>query len=1041
MNFSWRKNIKDVRNFLAHHENGQVGKSDFEEKWKLLEMATLGFASELGSKCLRMFTKEIAQIKSCSIEVLKQILKESNNSLIKMFDLKSLNVQLVHQKQDENDKQLSRIESSIDKNIQLPWLVGGEEFHRMLSYGEYRSYEHRLSLGGPCRAGKSTLASVLIGEQIPLQWNSTDGLVIYFGRNGIDIENKKMIPLQQGERGHEILAKILRGKPYVSTESDKVTRIDTQTSVKRTRTEFHSVSTIESPTNSTQDDKEITKYSTSQFATRVSMTESDMEHLSTKMSTKVMSPATTDIQTLDCQTLQLQSDILEEVRNGKYKIKIAPSDIIDFGGQKSYDMTHQLFIQQRGSFLLMFDGRLGLHKQLDEYQERVTAAFILKHWVDSVLTYTEDTEDIMPMILFAATHRDQCQGDIEKTRECFVRDIKHMFSRHDKKHHIHLDTVYFINGIDKNDPEIRNLTDQVVQFAMQQSSWGQRRPMQWVPLDLQISNLRMKNVNIITMEDIQNINKLNADLALTEDQLTDFLLVQHSLGKLMYYKHPGLDKCIIIHPPALVNILRSFVTDEKFFPVDKSLKSILQTLTKTGKINRTDLLKLWQQDHFHQYMKDDSIKEFVIHLLVHLDILIVPKASKQSSPNVYLVPCMIKTTQPDFKNLQQIKERTICLRYSLTQNFIPSALAYKVIGSALINWPLKEEDGKPNKLCLYHKAAVLNVSEDDELHIWVEDNRVMVNLTNKRLLLSISPDVAASIQECLTRNIQSSLLFYFNSFGKQIKTAEVLELYTLALGVPCGNSVCFISANDVNEAYYWTCDRNKKHESKYLLYWIFDKSQTRCAHGCKGLSNDELKTEPSDKHLVRLGSQIGIKSFQDFYLHLGMTTGQWDNTSYMYGTHSCEGIMLMALVKWKESKSLDIVEPSLKDLSDALQKVNLDCHVICQVFREENKLQDIADFDLQKIPNDGVLKELSNQVGNCALQLGIELGVSINEVENSLYKFPKDLPGLIEDILKKWKAKSIIKTFKSLMLALQRVKGGGVKYLHRMSKKNEQCPA
>lgn len=55
-----------------------------------------------------------------------------------------------------------------------------------------------LLLGGPCRAGKSTLASVLIGEEIPLKWNSTDGLVIYFGRNGINIEKKEMIPLEKG---------------------------------------------------------------------------------------------------------------------------------------------------------------------------------------------------------------------------------------------------------------------------------------------------------------------------------------------------------------------------------------------------------------------------------------------------------------------------------------------------------------------------------------------------------------------------------------------------------------------------------------------------------------------------------------------------------------------------------------------------------------------------------------------------------------------------------------------------------------------------
>lgn len=54
------------------------------------------------------------------------------------------------------------------------------------------------------------------------------------------------------------------------------------------------------------------------------------------------------IQTLDCYRLQLQSDILHEVRNGQYKIEIAPSDWIDFGGQKLFDMAHQLFIQHQG---------------------------------------------------------------------------------------------------------------------------------------------------------------------------------------------------------------------------------------------------------------------------------------------------------------------------------------------------------------------------------------------------------------------------------------------------------------------------------------------------------------------------------------------------------------------------------------------------------------------------------------------------------------------------------------------------------------------
>ncbi|XP_052083870.1 uncharacterized protein LOC127721232 [Mytilus californianus] len=613
--------------------------------------------------------------------------------------------------------------------------------------------------------------------------------------------------------------------------------------------------------------------------------------------------------------------------------------------------------------------------------------------------------------------------------ESFINDIKQMFSKHEKRQHIHLDTVYFINGIDEHDVEIQHMTDQVVMFAMQQSSWGQRRPMQWVPLQLQISNMRMKNINIITKKDLLNVNKLNDDLALGEGQLDDFLLVQHSLGKLMYYNRNGLDKFIIIHPPALVNILRSFVTDERFFPAEKDLKSILQTLTDTGKIDKKDLLKLWQQNHLHEYMPDDSIKEFVLKLLIHLDILIIPKANTQTSVyDVYLVPCMIKVSKPfGFNSFDNQIQQTICLRYSLSLHSIPTALAYKVLGAALNAWPLKYKNQKP---CLYHKAAVLNVNEENEIRICLEDNRVLISLANQQSLLDISPDVAASIQECLTKNLESSLLFYYNSFGRKMKQTNVSELYTIELGIPCDRYVCFISSQESLTNDKWICDNGKVHETRYLRYWVFNKSQKTCGRECKGLDVNELKTEPSDKHLVRLGGQIGIRSFEEFFINLGMEKNKWENTEYMYAGHSPEGIMSMALNTWKHSRE----NPSLKDLSDALIAVNLNGHLICQVFREKTKMFEIADFHLQAIPSDLHLKELSNHIGNCPLQLGIELGLSFTDVEQSLFKFQKDLPGLVEDILGKWKRQSKVKTIHSLMMALERVNSGGVRYLRDTSK-------
>lgn len=107
------------------------------------------------------------------------------------------------------------------------------------------------------------------------------------------------------------------------------------------------------------------------------MTKSVLVHNSTYISNTEKPNEPTEIlsvESVELQKLKLQSDILKAVREGKYEIKIAPSDLIDFGGQKLYDMTHQLFIQHRGTFLLMFDGRFGLFNQLKEYPKGVTAA-------------------------------------------------------------------------------------------------------------------------------------------------------------------------------------------------------------------------------------------------------------------------------------------------------------------------------------------------------------------------------------------------------------------------------------------------------------------------------------------------------------------------------------------------------------------------------------------------------------------------------------------------------------------------------------------
>lgn len=70
--------------------------------------------------------------------------------------------------------------------------------------------------------------------------------------------------------------------------------------------------------------------------------------------------------TSDMSEEKIHQLILKSVQEGTYKQKIVPIDIWDFGGQKDYYMTHQLFITSRGIFVLMFNGNVDLHKHMPD---------------------------------------------------------------------------------------------------------------------------------------------------------------------------------------------------------------------------------------------------------------------------------------------------------------------------------------------------------------------------------------------------------------------------------------------------------------------------------------------------------------------------------------------------------------------------------------------------------------------------------------------------------------------------------------------------
>jgi hypothetical protein len=246
---------------------------------------------------------------------------------------------------------------------------------------------------------------------------------------------------------------------------------------------------------------------------------------------------------------------------------------------------------------------------------------------------------------------------------------------------------------------------------------------------------------------------------------------------------------------------------------------------KTGQILKTNLFKLWLQEKFHKHMPNNYFKEFIIQVLVHLDILVEPKQYRPEQES-YIVPCMVKCTLPGDLYVKSA-EQTICLSYTLRKSSIPAALSFKLIGAALNLWPLQKTNS--DSICLYQQAAIFCIDESNELLLQVKDGKVFVYLTNKSTKRCILPDIASTVQECLTLTITKVLEFYHKSFGKSLSTFEVSKAFELDVGEWCTSEEgCYISVPKVKEGRAWICKNNRTHQTKYPHYWIYSKVSLTC---------------------------------------------------------------------------------------------------------------------------------------------------------------------------------------------------------------------
>ncbi|XP_076088218.1 uncharacterized protein LOC143058629 [Mytilus galloprovincialis] len=948
-----------------------------------------------------------------------------------------------------HQKGLTQVIKGPNKEIQI---FSDMEFQGLLSSGSYKCYWNRVFLTGPFGVGKTCLAKILVGDEAPEQRESTDGIWIYLGRAGMNIKERCWIFLEKGTILNATVQSLLRSKemaiPGVVKSIEEVADSDDA----KHREEIKNKGSVSFSLGAAKRIEEMPDRSgvksnistpgvhtiTSRLKAFFSLPSrkqkefkgQNVAHLkSSNDESALMHGATTDdsagrggdsediLTAKDMSEDEIIKLIRSECNKGNYEMIIVPIDLWDFGGQKIYHLTHQLFISSRGTFVLIFNGSKGIHDEIPDYTDlpgcnnQQNTAVYLVHWVNSVLTYCKTSAENggYPKIKFVATHKDQVKDDIEKQRRILEDSIDKLFENHGGKQHLQYQPLIFVDARNKEDEELDTLKKQLVEVALDHPSCGELMPTKFVPLELQLAKKVEEKKKVLSIGELNDLNQQNEKHALTPDQLQKFLKVNHALGKLIFFDEACLRDNVIIDPVFLVDVLRSIVTDEQFWP--KHLIEVLGDLKESGKLLKRDLHEIWTQDCFKEISEH---KEYMVEMLVHLDIICRQKDDEYES-ELFLVPCMIKTKREDNPHIDF--DRSIHLAYRFKEEVVPPAILYRFIATFISMWKLRVSS-KSSRLMIFTDSADVTIDTEHDMRIDIQGNRIIVSLSHKESQISIVPTIASTAQECLTHAITRISNFYFSVSEDSGCTRDLP--FTIQIGIVCGSDLCFFD-HMLRSKEEWTCpDHNRIHKTNSVSRWFADKLPTegdRCQEDCPGLDMAWLDSNPDDRHLGRLAAEMTMEEIRKIYMHLKgkKPARSWEIINESINKEPFD-IKVKALHDWKKST----VHASFQHLQQSMKKEDIDLHILCQISREFQKEFDQSKEKLLIRPSSTITKLLPDHIGIQTFQLGIELGLSVVEMQHIAMNHVTNLRGQTEEVLNTWRTLPEA-TYEVLVNALHRL--------------------
>ncbi|XP_071148921.1 uncharacterized protein [Mytilus edulis] len=411
-----------------------------------------------------------------------------------------------------------------------------------------------------------------------------------------------------------------------------------------------------------------------------------------------------------------------------------------------------------------------------------------------------------------------------------------MFKHTPFTNHLVIDDLIFVNAEDKDDLEMKTIKDVISRESEKQLTWGEPLPKCFIALELEFASLIKRNIPLITLEQLNEINSLQSIRPLSETELKVFLKFQHSIGKVLYFDEEKLNTHVVLSPTFLIDAFKSIITDRTFCEGDKNREALWDVMNKEGVVSKTAIQNIWKKEQYRDFYKH---KEYLLDGMTHLDILVDPKIydndRKRIPADFYYIASMVRTNDDSgYLQSANFTQRSIAIAFESSSLMIPPALSFRFISYCLYVWAVKKY-GQTNKDMLFHRSAVFTVDPSLDLHILCEDKRIIARLVHARTNSLIMRDLASSITECLTSALEKISQLYIRASSDQHNTSNASFITRICCNAP--DNPCVLQVNELPDiGDIWICPAHGiKHKIHIITSWFSGKNEDECKAGCPGI--------------------------------------------------------------------------------------------------------------------------------------------------------------------------------------------------------------